>query len=334
MRRRALQSSNRLSATSCLSSVSSHLGFLPQLKYAVLRLARSLEFMPTASPIDYREVRRIAITAIFSDDVLFERVVLKGGNAITLALGLGKRTSLDLDFSIENDFDEPEDASRRIQKALKNRFLATGFVVFDFKFEAKPNVVPEGQSPRWGGYMASFKVMEKEKYRALEGNVDGQRRDALVVGPGQQRVFTIDLSKFEYVTGKLELELDYYIIYVYSPDMIAIEKLRAICQQMPEYPLQKRPSARARDFYDIHLIASKTGMSFDSKETLELARHIFAAKEVPIELLAKIQGQREFHRPDWDSVKTTSNDDELADFDTYFDFVVEQVNSMKALWEK
>jgi predicted nucleotidyltransferase component of viral defense system len=54
--------------------------------------------MAQAFPLDYREIRRIAITAIFSDDFLFERVVLKGGNALSLALGLGNRTSLDLDF--------------------------------------------------------------------------------------------------------------------------------------------------------------------------------------------------------------------------------------------
>ncbi len=49
--------------------------------------------MPASLPVDYREIRRIAITAIFSDDVLFERVVLKGGNALSLALQLSNRTS-------------------------------------------------------------------------------------------------------------------------------------------------------------------------------------------------------------------------------------------------
>ena len=39
-------------------------------------------------------------------------------------------------------------------------------------------------------------------------------------------VFTIDLSKYEYVAGKVEIELDDYAIFVYSPTMIAIEKLR------------------------------------------------------------------------------------------------------------
>jgi predicted nucleotidyltransferase component of viral defense system len=295
---------------------------------------RKSKSMPTPPPTDYREIRRIAITAIFSDDVLFERVVLKGGNALSLALGMSNRTSLDLDFSIENDFEDLNDIRNRIQRALENRFVATGFVLFDFKFGAKPSIVPEGQSPRWGGYMASFKVMEKQKYEQLEGGLAARRRDSFVIGPGQQRVFTIDLSKYEYVIGKLEVELDDYAIYVYSPAMIAIEKLRAICQQMPEYTMQRCPSARARDFYDIQLIVSLTNMNLNSPENLDLVRHIFTAKEVPLKLLGKIKEQKEFHRPDWDSVKASSNNPELAEFDDYFNFVVEQVNSVKTLWEE
>lgn len=290
--------------------------------------------MPTKPPIDYREIRRIAITAIFSDDVLFDRVVLKGGNALSLVLGLSERTSLDLDFSIENDFEDLDDIRNRVQNALESRFFAAGFIVFDFKFDPKPSVVREGQSPRWGGYMASFKVMERGKYEELKGNPEALRRDSLVIGPGSQRVFTIDLSKYEYVAGKLEMELNDYVIYVYSPTMIAIEKLRAICQQMPEYTMKRYPSARARDFYDIQLIASLTGMSFNSPENLDLVRHIFAAKEVPLTLLEKIKDQKEFHRPDWDNVKVSSNNPKLGEFDDYFDFVVERVNSMKTLWEE
>lgn len=290
--------------------------------------------MPTTPQLDYREIRRIAITAIFSDDSLFEQTVLKGGNALSIVLGLSKRTSLDLDFSIEDDFEDLDNIRNRIQKALENRFLAAGFVVFDFRFEIKPKVPRDGQNPRWGGYLAKFKVMSKQKFEAHRGGLVDRRRDSLVIGPGQQRVFTIDFSKYEYVTGKLQRDLDDYTIHVYSPGMIAIEKLRAICQQMPEYTMQRRPTPRARDFYDIHQIISATGMSLDSPENLELAQHIFAAKEVPLNLLGKINEQREFHRTDWDSVRASSNDDNLAEFDSYFDFVTERVDSMKALWEK
>jgi predicted nucleotidyltransferase component of viral defense system len=290
--------------------------------------------MSTKPPSDYREIRRIAITAIFSDDVLFERVVLKGGNALSLVLGLSERTSLDLDFSIENDFENLDDIRARVQSALESRFSAAGFVIFDFKFGRKPSVSRAEQNPRWGGYIASFKITEKEKYETLKGNQEALRRDSLVIGPGSQRVFTIDLSKYEYVDGKLEMEFDDYTVYVYSPTMIALEKLRAICQQMPEYTMQRSPSARARDFYDIHLIVSLTGMNLNSPENLALVRHIFAAKEVPLRLLGKIKDQREFHRPDWDSVRASSNNPDLAEFDDYFDFVVGRVSSMKALWEE
>ena len=284
-------------------------------------------------PLDFQAVRRIAITALFSDDVLFEKVVLKGGNAINLALGLSDRTSLDLDFSIENDFEDIEDVKRRISEALARRFGAGGYVVFDFKFEPKPRELREGASPCWGGYMVSFKLTDQEKYEKLAGNMDALRRDSLVIGPNQQRVFTIDLSKCEYVHGKRKVEIDNYSVYVYSPEMIAAEKLRAICQQMPEYPLKPYPTPRARDFFDIHLIVSRTGVDLTSAENLELTRQIFAAKEVPLQLLENIGGVREFHRPDWESVRTSTKA-QLKEFDYYVDFVVNLVSSMKSLWNK
>jgi hypothetical protein len=57
-------------------------------------------------------------------------------------------------------------------------------------------------------------------------------------------------------------------------------------------------------------------------------RHIFAAKEVPLEFLQLIAAQREFHRPDWDSVRLSISSDNLKEFDFYFDFVVEEVASL------
>jgi hypothetical protein len=284
-------------------------------------------------PIDFRFVRRTAITAMFSDDVLFERLVLKGGNALNIVLGISDRTSLDLDFSIENDFEDVEDVEQRISAALHKRFDSIGYVLFDFKFEKKPTVPAEGASPRWGGYRIVFKLMEKGKYASVANDLDALRRDSFVVGPNQQRVFSIDLSKCEYVKGKREVELDDYTVYVYSAEMIAIEKLRAICQQMPEYELNRTRSPRARDFYDIHLVVKKTQTNLASPENLELVRQIFAAKEVPLHLLAKIPEHKEFHHPDWDSVRTSTRGD-LEPFDRYFDFVVAIANSMKSLWNE
>lgn len=284
-------------------------------------------------PLDFQGIRRTAITALFSDDLLFEKIVLKGGNALNLALGLSDRTSLDLDFSIENDFDDIDDVRARVATALDRRFGSSGYVVFDFKFERKPHEPREGSSPRWGGYMISLKLMNQEKYKKLGGKIDAIRRDSVVVGPDQQRIFRIDLSKCEYVRGKRKVELDDYTVYVYSSEMIAVEKLRAICQQMPEYTFNRNPRARARDFFDIHLIVTKTNVELASEDHLELARRVFAAKEVPLSLLKKVSEFREFHRTDWASVQNSTKTP-LKEFDSYFDFVVALADSMKALWDE
>jgi Nucleotidyl transferase AbiEii toxin, Type IV TA system len=283
-----------------------------------------MEVMPKGSVFDHNEIRRIAITAVFSDDYFFERVVLKGGNALAIALGISGRTSVDLDFSIENDFEDLEEAERRLKTALERRFATVGLVVCDFAFSTRPSSPREGES-RWGGYVADFKLMDRARYKEVADNKEARGRESLEVGPGHQRKFTIELSKFEYTKGKLTREIDSFDIYVYAPEMIAIEKLRAICQQMPEYKLNRNPCARARDFFDIHLIATETGTKLSSAQNKDLLRHIFAAKEVPLDLLQLIAKQREFHRPDWDSVRLSTAHDRLEDFDFYFDFVLEQV---------
>lgn len=289
--------------------------------------------MPKGQILDYSDIRRIAIIAVFSDDYLFEKVVLKGGNALALALGFEGRTSLDLDFSLENDFDDPRKAELKLKAALDNRFATVGLVVIDFVFICRPST-PREEKPWWGGYAAEFKLLSEGRHKLVGHDKMARGREALVVGPDQQRKFTIELSKFEYTTGKITREIDHFAVYVYAPEMIAIEKLRALCQQMPEYPLNRIPSARARDFFDIHLIITVTGTVLSSAENRDLLKNIFSAKEVPVGLLKLIANQREFHRPDWDSVRLSVAHGVLESFDFYFDFVLEQVSLLKALWEE
>jgi hypothetical protein len=64
---------------------------------------------------------------------------------------------------------------------------------------------------------------------------------------------------------------------------------------------------------------------------MDLAKNMFAAKKVPLRLSAGIRDQREFHRPDWPAV-AASVAGPLKEFDFYFDFVVDQVEALKALW--
>lgn len=163
----------------------------------------------------------------------------------------------------------------------------------------------------------------------MKGELEQIRREALVIGASEKRTFTVDMSKYEYCVGKREVELDGFSVFVYTPAMIAIEKLRAICQQMEAYSMKKYRNPRARDFYDIHLIAAE-GTDLTLPEHRSLLAPIFMAKEVPIELLWTMEGGRDFHRVDWPAVQATVSG-ALQDYDYYFDFVLHLVVQLKAL---
>ncbi len=281
------------------------------------------------------EIRRLVIVAMFSDDVLFERLVLKGGNALDLLYDVGGRTSLDIDFSIEVEFPDFDDVGQRIVRALQDRFDSKGFSVFDVLFERRPRD-PETRSL---GYRVNFKIIENNRLRAieLENPNEQQRLEAMrkwseVIGPAQERKFTIEISIGEFCASRVEMDLDDYIVRVYTLAMIAIEKIRAICQQMAEYGGRAHPAPRARDFYDIHAIVIERGVDLLSEDSVELFRNIFAAKAVPLGLLNRIADYREFHRPDWPSVQNmVGAARELKDFDYYFDFLISVVQRLKSL---
>ena len=149
--------------------------------------------------MDFEEIRRVAITVLFSDDVLFERLVLKGGNALRLVYRMSTRSSLDIDVSIKNDFEDIEDVRRRLFAALTRHFEESGLVAFDMTFDPKPSIPAENE--RRGGCQLFFKLIEREKLAKLGGNQEKIRRNAFVVGPAQQRKFCIEISKYEYREG-------------------------------------------------------------------------------------------------------------------------------------
>ena len=278
--------------------------------------------------LDFDQIRKLTITALFSDDMLIDKLVLKGGNAISLVYGFGSRGSLDLDFSLEQDFEDFTDAQTRMFASLADRFSSVGLIVFDETFEPKPAT---SRGDRWGGYELSFKLIERPKYQQMHGSPDTLRRNALEVAPNHLRKFRVEFSKFEYCAGKSEMELDHYTIYVYTPAMLVIEKLRAICQQMREYTRRRHPQPRARDFYDIYSLTVNAEINLTDQAHADLAKSVFEAKEVPLSLLGRIADQREFHRPDWPAVQLSVGE-QLKEFDFYFDFVVEQAAFLKALW--
>lgn len=280
------------------------------------------------------EIKRIAIIAMFADDVLMDTLVLKGGNALDIVYKIANRSSIDLDFSMERDFDSQEAFFIRIKRSLEKSFLENGYRAFDITIEPRPHVASPKTPDFWGGYDINFKIIEEEQYDQYQSSIDELRKRSTVVAPGHKKIFNIQISKREYCNHKKECDLGGYTIFVYSPEMIVFEKLRSICQQMKEYKYRKNATARARDFFDIFTVLNFfKEIIITSAKNLHLLQKVFAAKEVPLDLLSRIKEYKEFHRSDFSSVQDTVKPDvQIMDYDYYFEYVVSLSDSLfKAL---
>lgn len=205
-------------------------------------------------------IKRTAIVAMFSDDELMDLLVLKGGNAMDIVYKINSRASVDIDFSTNDNLDY-NTVWPKVERAIKSTFDLHGYLAFDIKMTVRPGKMSDELSAFWGGYLVEFKLISLKRFGEVERNVETMRREAIWLGEGTK--FTIDISRHEYTEDKQEHDLEGYRIYVYSPEMIVCEKLRAICQQMPEYaPIIQRNSRgnqRARDFIDIEALVNKFG---------------------------------------------------------------------------
>jgi predicted nucleotidyltransferase component of viral defense system len=281
--------------------------------------------------VDFAEIRSLVIVALFAEDQLLDQLVLKGGNAISLIYGYGSRSSLDIDCSIDGDFADPNHIEQLLLRALKARFRERDLEIFDFSFGPRPSVKRSEIDNRWGGYAAEFKIIERARIKNAEGSLEMMRRTAVEIGPSHQRTFRVDFSKYEFCAQKLQGELHDYAIFVYTPAMLSLEKLRAICQQMEEYPRQRNRTPRARDFYDIYVVLNEGKVDWADQNCLEVARSIFGAKDVPLRLIELIPRYRDFHQQDWPSVEDSVSE-RLESFDFYVDFVVRESSKLQPLW--
>ena len=231
-----------------------------------------------------REIRMAIITALCLDDWIFETLVLKGGSALDLIYQVGERSSLDIDFSMAADLEDPDAFRMRMEGALQQHFQTLGLRAFDFEFSLRP---PNPTVERWGGYRMEFKLIRIDREKALGGELFQMRRQAIPVEEHlQQRKFKIEISRNEFCPS-VEHSLEVVPVRVYPPALLAAEKLRAICQQHPSYKNNRHPRPRARDFYDIHSVVTRLGVTPD----WEFLRATFGAKQVPLELLLQIRSQ-------------------------------------------
>lgn len=286
---------------------------------------------------DLGQFKREVILALFADNALMQQLVLKGGNLLDVVYGISTRPSRDIDLSICGEVEDLDLFRRTIEKALRNWFAPKGYVVFDVNLVEEPRTLTEEFRDFWGGYKVDFKIIDAETYQRLAGDERKLRVEAMTVADDNGKKFPIEISKYEYVDEKVSEIVDDLTIYVYSPQMLAAEKLRAICQQMPEYTsrLKKHASPRGRDFLDIYTVAEYFRVDFASAGFHQTARRVFQAKRVDLRLLSKIAGEatREYHRPDFLSIAPTIRPGlELQEFDYYYNYVVEKCRMLESLW--
>lgn len=293
--------------------------------------------MAAAGSRDLDWLRRQFVIALAADAELCELLVFKGGNALALAHGVGMRASLDLDYSLAREAEDDEALGTRLQRAMAAHLARHGINVFDWQFNPRPKNPKTESELIWGGYVAEFKVIDTALWNLLSGDLEQARKRAWGVtsGGGASRKFRVELSRCEHCEGAEEKDVgEGLTVRVYTPAMIAVEKLRSICQQMPEYQHSTKRKARGRDFYDIHAIVTEAGVNLTSQVAHDLIRAVFAVKEVPLKLMELIQRDLPFHEGEWSSVKDSLPSGKPADFNYYAGFVMRIVRRLETLWNE
>lgn len=221
-----------------------------------------------------------SILAIFKDRILSRRLVLKGGSAIRMLEHDRSRLSIDADFSVEGSIRSAETYFARMEAALRRAFALDGYSVIDFRATPRP-MHRKPQLPRWWkGWLCQFKLVA-QTFMAL--SLEAQRRRALIPDGANSTVIEIEISEHEYCGPDRKRKVRGVVVHGYTRELLVLEKLRAICQQHPEYRFRSNKN-RARDFYDIHKLCGRMGDRFVRRCRKDLPA-VFGAKEVPVSLL-------------------------------------------------
>lgn len=265
------------------------------------------------------EVLREVIIAIYGSPRLAKLLILKGGSAMRMFDDLRSRLSFDADFSIEKPLKQVAPVKNEMKKCLTSQFSDHGFDIIDFHFDRKPKVAKKGLPEWWGGWACEFKLVSR-KHRGK--SLDVKRRYALKPEPSPSPKITIDLSEHEYCGKRRTKTVDGSKIQAYSKEMLVLEKLRAICQQHPEYPYRQERKNRARDFYDIYALTIDTSREFIDRCKQHL-KAVFDVKDAGLWLLRALWDDPDFideFRRGFELVKNTVSG-KVEDFDTYLEHV-------------
>lgn len=265
--------------------------------------------------VDY--VITLAIIAIYRNPKLSNELFLKGGSAMRLFDGLTSRQSIDADFSILGEVGDIAEYFDEIEVSLRTAFNEKGFDLIDFRSIRKPNVKRQDRPEWWGGWACGFKLVAHE-HRGK--SLNARRRYALIPAGSNSSIINLDISEHEYCGKRRTKIIQGVRILGYSREMIVLEKLRAICQQHPEYAYRLSKN-RSRDFYDIHELTVDFDDDFVSRCRFHLKR-VFDAKEVPLWILKELWNDSfiDEQRRGFDQVRDTVIGP-VQDFDVYVEHV-------------
>jgi predicted nucleotidyltransferase component of viral defense system len=234
--------------------------------------------------MNIQEIIRECVVALFSNEILKRTLVLKGGTALILIEKIDTRLSVDIDFSIADEIKDPEKYFSHVAEVLKNHFIKFGYEVFDTKYSRRPKERAESKPKFWGGWSFEFKLIDK---KAKPKNIESKRRFALVPDGAASSKISIEISEYEYCDSTENVEIDGSYVISYSTVLLILEKLRAICQQHPNYSYGKLRN-RARDYFDIYQLIKKHRSTELYQELKHHLPQVFAAKDVPLSLLKEI----------------------------------------------
>lgn len=277
------------------------------------------------------KIKRLTLRALMSDEKLMYGLVLKGGNALQLVYDITDRASLDIDFSIEKDFtrDEFNFLEANLYSILNTQFEPEGLHVFNVEFIEKPK---QNKVEIWKGYELQFKIIDSDKFDPNPEKEQEMRMLAYQIYPNSSPKFVVEISSFEYTGSKRIVEIDGIILYVYTPEMIILEKIRALCQSMPEYQEivpTARIKGRARDFYDIWNLCRNFDIDFESDTNRTMLQDIFNAKLVPIHFLDLLIKNKDLQEQNWASVEATIPVKDNKGFDFFFNFLQGKIKLLK-----
>jgi Nucleotidyl transferase AbiEii toxin, Type IV TA system len=249
------------------------------------------------------------LVGIYSNDILSEKLYLKGGQALRVTQDIKERFSVDSDFSISEKIDDEKSFFNILEAAIKNEFHKDGYFLIDFKPTRKPERKPDGVPDFWQGWAVEFKLITKEQLKLPAAR---QSATAIVPEGTQTNKISIDISEYEYCGSFEKVKVKSVEVRVYTKILLLLEKLRAICQSHPGYKYRSKKSNRARDFYDIEQVYSKVLKEGDIEDFfVQCAEHlanVFAAKEVPLDLIDRCLNEKEFldvQLIGWEEVKAT-----------------------------